>query len=207
MKLLCSSNCVRRRTAAAAAIVLAAAAGAMAHPRPSAIPQRWELEFEPGPLRLYVDPDLGESYWYFTYVVTNRTGREQVWAPTFTLYTDAGEILASGRGVPSAVNRALIELLGNELLETQNEIIGEIFYGREFAKEGLVVWPAQHLEVNEMSLFVAGTSGETATVVHPVTRATLVLRKTLERDYLVPGDAPGRGSEPVPLVAEQWIMR
>jgi hypothetical protein len=191
----------------AALAVLLVISSAMSYPRPAPVAPRWELEFEPGPLRLYVDPDEGEAYWYFTYMVTNRTGRDQVWAPTFALFTDAGEILPSGRGVPSRVAADIRTLLGNEFLEHQNEIIGEIFHGRDHAKEGLVVWPARHLEVNEVSLFIAGASGETASVANPITGENVLLRKTLQRDYLIPGDAIARGSKPVELRSQRWVMR
>ena len=107
-----------RRTVRAALAVLAvllAISGALAYPKPAAVAPRWELEFEPGDLRLYVDPNEGGTYWYFTYMVTNRTGREQVWAPSFVLFTDVGEILPSGRGVPSRVAADIRTLLGNEV--------------------------------------------------------------------------------------------
>lgn len=195
------------RVAAAALAVLLAAGAAAAYPKPAPVAPRWELEFKPGPLRLYVDPTDDSAYWYFTYMVTNRTGRDQVWAPTFVLFTDAGEILASGRDVPSRVAVDIKELLGNDFLEYQNEIIGDIYHGRDHAKEGLVVWPARRLDVNEMSLFIAGTSGETAKVVNPLTGQEVLLRKTLERDYLVPGEALPRGSKPIELQAERWVMR
>jgi hypothetical protein len=191
----------------AALAVLLAISSALAYPRPAAIAPRWELEFEAGDLRLYVDPDGGGTYWYFTYKVTNRTGRDQVWAPTFALFTDAGEILPSGRSVPARVAADLKALLGNQFLEHQNEIIGEIFHGRDHAKEGLIVWPARQVGVNEVSMFIAGTSGETATVVNPITGERVLLRKTLQRDYLIPGDAVARGSKPVEMKSQRWVMR
>jgi hypothetical protein len=137
----------------AALAVLLAISSVLAYPRPNSVATRWELEFKPGDLRLYMDPGEGEveAYWYFTYMVTNRTGRDQVWAPTFVLFTDEGEILPSGRGVPSRVAADIQELLANKFLEHQNEIIGEIYHGRDHAKEGLVVWPARTLDINEMS--------------------------------------------------------
>ncbi len=187
--------------------VLVVISSALAYPKPAPIPPRWELEFQPGDLRVYVDPVADQAYWYFAYVVTNRTGRDRIWAPSFILFTDAGEILASGRGVTSRVASDLQELLGNELLENQNEIIGDIFHGREHAKEGLVIWPARNLDVNEISMFVAGITGETAPVDDPITGEVVVLRKTLQRDYLVPGDVLPRGSAPIDLVAERWVMR
>ncbi len=196
-----------QRVAIAAGVVLSAAASVLGYPKPAAVAQRWELEFEPGPLRLVVDKPTSTSYWYFTYKVTNRTGHEQVWAPRFTLFTDAGEILTSGRRVPGRVTADIMKLLGNDLLENQNQIIGEIFHGREHAKEGLVVWPALNLEVNELSMFVAGLSGETAAVRHPITATEILLRKTLQRDYLIRGNAPARGSKPIELVGQSWVMR
>lgn len=201
------SSCRTIPAALAGCAVLAAVYGVSAFPKPAAVPHRWELRFEPGHLRLYLDEARGDAYWYFTYMVTNRTGDDQLWAPTFTLFTDAGEILSSGRGVPAAIAEDLMQLLGNELLESQNEVIGEILHGREHAKEGLAIWPARNLEVNELSLFIAGTSGETAKVKNPVSGEDVLLRKTLQRDYLIPGDAPARGSKPVDLIRQQWVMR
>ncbi len=195
------------QAATALAAGLLVAGSALGYPRPAAVPTRWELEFEPRELRLYLDETEGRAYWYFTYQVTNRTGRQQIWAPTFTLYTDEGEILTSGREVPSRVADEVLELLGNGLLENQNEIIGEIFHGREHAREGLVIWPAQKLDVNEMSLFIAGISGETAEVRNPATGQPVLLRKTLQRDYLVPGDVVPRGSRPCEVVSQRWVMR
>ena len=195
-------------------VILAGVLGAVAPsssqagpPRPSPFPVRWELDFAAGPLRLFVHPADGSTWWYFTYRVTNRTGRDQVWAPDLVLYTDAGRILDAGNGVPTRVTEAIRNLLGDELLETQSEIIGDLLRGPEHARDGLAVWPAENLSVNEMSLFVGGLSGETARVLHPRTGQQYILRKTLQRDYLIRGDAVARGSDPVEVAGEQWIMR
>ncbi len=199
-----------RRTlpvAMAALVILVVTCAARAFPEPAVVPYRWELDFQSGDLRLYVDPLDRSTYWYFTYEVTNRTGADQIWAPSLVLFTDEGEILAAGVGVPSRIEEDIRDLLGNELMETHNEVIGDIFQGREHAKDGLAVWPARRVQVNELSLFVGGTSGETARVKHPMTGGSLILRKTLQRDYLVRGDALARGSEPVELIEQRWILR
>lgn len=192
----------------AAAFALIIGLGVLAdYPKPAPVPFRWELEFEPGPLRLFIDPGGAGGFWYFTYTVTNRTGADQLWAPKFVLFTDVGEILESGRGVPTRITEDLKSMLGNQLLEDQNEAIGDILQGRENAKEGLVIWPANRLDVNEMSMFVAGISGETARVKNPVDGQEIILRKTLQRDYLVPGSAADRGSKAIDVVTEQWVLR
>lgn len=197
----------RARVLAAALAALVLACGAGAFPEPATVPYRWELRFTPGPFRLYTDPIDNVSYWYFTYTVTNLTGQDQIWAPSFVLYTDVGEILPSGRGVPTRAEESIRDLLGNPLLETQQEVIGDIFQGRENERDALVVWPARNTNVNEISMFIGGLSGETAGVVHPVTGGMTILRKTLERDYLIPGSALARGSKPIELVADRWIFR
>ena len=188
-----------------AALALALADQAIAHPTPAGVPYRWELQFDSGDLRLYIDPLQDKGYWYFTYRVTNRTGRVQVWAPSFTLFTDRGEILPAG--VSHRVTTDLLDMIGDPLLEDQFGILGNILHGREHAKDGLVVWPADLLNVNQISMFVAGISGETARERNPVTREQVILYKTLHREYLIRGDARMRGSEPVEEVAESWVMR
>lgn len=180
---------------------------AMSYPTPSAYPIRWELEFQPGDVRLYVDELENEAYWYFTYTVINRTGRDQTWAPNFVLFTDAGAIRRSGENVPARITEEIYDMLGNELIETQYEILGEILQGREHAKEGLVIWPAGEQSITEMSLFIAGISGETARVTNPLTGEIKLLRKTLQRDYSVPGNPRARGSKPAELTEQRWIFR
>ena len=61
--------------------------------------------------------------------------------------------------------------------------------------------------VNEISLFIAGISGETARITNPLTNEDVLLRKTLQRDYLIRGDARARGSKPIELVRQEWILR
>lgn len=187
--------------------LLAIACSALAYPTPSAVPVRWELNFIPGELRLYHHQPTDRAYWYFTYTVENRTNRDQTWAPQFTLFTDAGEILASGEGVTLGVTRSIMSMLGNELMMNQYEVIGELFQGREHAKEGLVVWPARNLNITELSLFIAGISGETARVTDPRTGEDVLLRKTLQRNYTIPGNPGARGSTPVELDSHHWIFR
>ena len=163
----------------------------------------WELEFTPGHLRLYVDPVDDRTYWYFTYTVANRTERDRMWAPRAELATDDGEIMRSGRGVPSRVNKQLKELINDPLVEDQNRIIGELLVGRENAKSGVVVWPANDLEVTELALYMTGLSSESEVRTHPVTGKPVRLRKTLRREYLLPGDPIARGDQPVPLNAKR----
>ena len=180
---------------------------AMAYPTPSGVKIRWELEFEAGDFRLYIDQETGDAYWWMNYTVTNRTKRDRIWAPKLTLFADSGEILESGKGVSSRITKDLKELLGNDLIETQNEIIGDLLQGPENAREGLAIWPARITQVNEITMFIAGISGETTRVLNPITSEEVILYKTLQRDYLIRGDALARGSQPIELIEDKWILR
>ncbi len=188
-------------------LLLAIAGSGLAYPTPAGVPFRWQFEFEAGEFRLYVDEETGDAYWWMPYMVTNRTERDRIWAPKFTLYTDAGEIIESGKDVSSRVTEKIRALLNNPLIETQNEIIGDLLTGRENAREGLAIWPARVLQTNEISMFISGISGETTRVSNPITGEQVILYKTLQRNYLIPGDAMARGSDPIELVEETWILR
>jgi len=184
---------------------------ALAYPKPAPVPIRPELTFRPGPLRIVRAMD-GNWYWYFTYAVVNRTGSDAMWAPTMVLYTDRGEIIESGNGVPRSVLREIRDYIGDSMLETRTEIVGTVRQGEGHARRGLAVWPAGRTDVNALRLFVRGLSPEKATVEHPVSGDPVTLRKTLQLMYLVPGSVTRRGDEPVPehphaADEDRWIFR
>lgn len=197
---------------AIAVIALLASSGVtFGYPTPHRVPVRWELDFHPGELRLYVDRDTQAAdpaaYWYFTYKIVNNTSRERFWAPRLTLFTDKGDIMNSGQGVPPHIEVLLIERMRNEYLARQNQVIGKIFPGEANAVECLVVWPADNLDVTELDLFISGISGETAQVENPMTHERQILQKTLVRKYLVPGDIAARRDDPAELLEQDWVMR
>lgn len=166
-----------------------------------------ELDFTASELRLFKDPETGKHYWYMTYDVVNNTGKEVRFAPRIDLVVDDGRILSQGEGVSSGVVRQLKKYLKNELLEDQFEILGEVLPGKEHAKTGLVVFRADDLEPTELFVMVQGLSRETKKEPHPKTGEPVVLRKTAEISYLVPGDPKPRGSTTYPIVNQRWIFR
>ena len=171
-----------------AALILWVATGSTSHASAQAGPQIWTLEIKPGPLRLYVDPIDGKHYHYFTYRVINSTKADRMFAPTVELFTDKGQILASGNGVPSQVSRRLMGYLDNPLMEDEHQIIGDLKQGKEHAKDGLVIWEAVDLDTNQVTIFVTGLSNGINRVAHPITGEDVLLRKTLRLDYVIPGN-------------------
>jgi len=179
-------------------------------PEPEAIPRRWQLDLEPGALRLAtVDvPGVGKkAYFYFTYQVVNNSGEDMLFAPAFELATERGAI-RSGLDVPVAVTRKLIEQTQNTYMEDQISIIGQLLQGKENAKDGIVIWPADELDMDELVLYAAGFSGETATVVKPTSKEPAVLRKSYMIEYHVSGDMTEMIGKEIPREMNgHWIMR
>ncbi len=183
-------------------------------PEPDPLPQRWELDFIPGPLRvitLEVGDEGLQPFFYLTYRVTNNSGEDLQFAPIFEIGNENGDVVRAGVDVPRSVRRALLELLDNPLLEDQIQIIGPILQGRENAKDGLVIWRAPSLTTDELAVYAAGFSGETQQVEFENPDSgeteTLTFRKTYMVRYATPGTLVGQGSKPLQVVGERWIMR
>jgi hypothetical protein len=179
-------------------------------PEPDPVPRRWQLEIDPGPLRIATVslPDVGpRSYYYLTYTVMNNSGEDLLFAPAFELATDQ-EVLRSGRSVPLEVTREIQTRVQNSLVEDQISIIGQLLQGKENAKDGLVIWPANDLNPQDLTVYAAGFSGETAKVQGPDSKQTVILRKTLMLRYTVPGELTHRAGESLQLSEPaRWIMR
>lgn len=184
-----------------AAVAGLAAPGGSVHAAP--LSEEWELDFRPGELRHFVDPVDGKAYWYFTYQVLNRTGAERMWAPKFEFYGDRGQLLDSGRGVPTRVTKTLLEKAGTKFTQDQYQILGPILVGEENAKDGLVVFPEPETfpdpNLTEVILYVHGITNASRRDPDPVTGQIRVQRRVLELRFLVPGDpalTPPRAAEP-----------
>ncbi len=193
-------------------LAFAALAGALA-PEPAPVPQHWQLEIEPGPMRVVsVDvPNVGyRIYAYMTYRVVNNAGQDVLFAPSFELSDGEGNVARSGRDVPQAATKTVFDLVQNPLAEDQISIIGELTQGKENGKDGFVIWSLNDLNPQAMIVYAAGFSGETATVeINDAdgTSQKFILRKTLRLDFRVPGTLEGQRLRPLMLETKSWIMR
>jgi len=185
---------------------------AFAAPEPSPVAITWEFTFDRGPLRLaWVDDGQGSRpYFFLTYRVTNYSGTDLLFAPDVALMTDNTTVLHSGRDVPTAVTNAILEELDNPLVESQIDIVSTVLEGKEHARDGVLIWPADQLDVDEVKIFFAGLSGEFESYV--VGRETdnprrYTLRKTMMLRYATPGEFGDQGARPFELIEERWVMR
>ncbi len=188
--------------------------GGLAAPEPDPVPRRWQLDVDVAPLRVAsVDvPGVGpRMFFYITYKVTNPTREDVLFAPAWFLSNDEGELLRSGRDVPTAVTHEILRRLDNPLLMDQIQVLGLLLQGPENAREGLAIWPVTDFDASQVSLFGAGFSGETrkVTVRDPKSGKprTDILRKTIMLRYAMTGDVsvdPAAQRTPAEV---RWIMR
>ncbi len=189
---------------------LIAGAPAIAAPEPDAVPRRWEFRMEPGDLRIAcVSTPNGEprAYFYMTYTVTNATGQDRFFAPRFELATDNGEIVRSGKNVPPEVADELIRRIDNPFLKSEIDVQGLLLQGDEYRRDGLVVWRADDLLADEISVYAAGFSGETRTIDRPDNGEPILLRKTIMLRHSTPGDLDCRDDRTLERISTRWIMR
>jgi hypothetical protein len=187
-------------------------------PKPSLYPVSWELRFNHDtPRRISVEVPgerVPKAFWYMTYQVTNLGDRERMFLPVFELMTDDGQVRRSDRNIPPAVFEAIKARHGNPLLMPALRVAGPLLVGPEQTRYGVAIWPEPGERVPGFTIFVAGLSGETATVTggdgKPLANEQgepFVLRKTLQLTFTTRGDEFFAGQDRVERTDKQWIMR
>jgi hypothetical protein len=98
------------------------------------------------------------------------------------------------------------ELYKSDLLLSPTAIYGKLLQGEDNAKDGVIIFSDIDPAARDFRLFVAGLSGETAEVKNPLTGKPVILQKTLELDYNIPGEAIGIDPHSQ-LRATHWVMK
>lgn len=183
-----------------------------AYPEPAIVPQSWDLNItyaKPQPIAVTDVSGKMQWYWYVTYKVVNNTGEDQLFVPEVQIATDAGDLVRSGKEVPSAVFFAIKQKQGNNLLESPNLVVGKLLQGEDFARESVIVWPAFEHDISELNLFISGLSGETTVIKNPQSGEPVIVRKVLMQTYAFPGDDLNtpRDQQTIEDEGKQWIMR
>jgi hypothetical protein len=218
--------------AAAAALLVMATIGliateALTVPEASDVPVTWEFDFEhgrPRPIQVKVPgKDKPQTFWYMMFTVGNSTGEEQTFAPEIVLYTDTGQVLRAGRKVPMKVFQAIREAHNDPLLKRLEDMTGKVLQGEDNSLDGVAIWPDFDPDAGAVDIFVGGLTDDKAEIKLPapitvtesdgkggekqVTKDTIILSRTRQLSYKIPGEAASRFYTPAQLLRERWVMR
>ena len=202
-------------------------------PKPSVVPIKWEFDFHakaPRSLEVTLPGEKApRTFWYMRYTVTNRNRNPKTakpmeieFIPRIVLYTDTGETIQAGehRNVYDAVHK----VEGDPLLIPPVSVSGKLLFGMDNAKRSVAIWRDFDSNSGAFDVFVGGLSGETAVVilskpitveeVNPLTgkkervkKSKIVLHKTLQLSYSIPGEVGARLRTPPKLKKKTWVMR
>lgn len=194
------------------------ASRAMAYPQPSVYPISWELNFTHGmPKRIVVEvPDstVPKAFWYITYNVVNKTDREQMFLPVFEMMLRDGSVVRSDNNIPEKVFDAIKQREQIKYLEPFPKVSGLLRIGDDEAKDGVAIWPEVNRRMGNFSIFIQGLSGEAAPVTDEKGNVEtdsdgkpILLRKTLELDYVSRSDGMYDTGKDLNEGSHEWVMR
>jgi hypothetical protein len=179
-------------------------------PVPSVYPTTWQLKFEYGrPKRIVVNvpgKTTPQAYWYMPFSVTNTTDQERMYFPVFEMVTEDGQVLRSDKAIPTAVVNEVRKQTGNRFLQPLLQTAGELRLGEDETKHSAAIWAEPTARMGHFSILVSGLSGETAKV-KSAKGEDVLLRKTLQLNFIVRGDEVYPGEDEVNENASTWIMR
>jgi hypothetical protein len=192
----------------------------LAAPEPAIIPgpRDWTLDvtFE-HPQQIVVRTEKGQSlrFWYTIVTLTNKSGQDVDFFPNCELMTDTFHIFPAGRNTPTGVFEGIKRrhLRKYPFLEALDKAGNKMLEGEDNAKDIAVIWPDFDKQVKNIKVFITGLSNETAAIDHPVAKdaagkaVKVYLRKTLELNYSLSGDAALRSDSRLNYKSKRWIMR
>jgi hypothetical protein len=182
------------------------------YPQPSIYPIKWQLDFKHAtPKRIVVGTD---AFWYMTYTVTNKTGEEQLWAPTFDMVANDGKIVKSGHDIAPGTFDRIRAIERNRFLVPATSAVGTLHQGEDQAKDSVAIWKEPNPRMGTFKIFVTGLSGEVVTAKDDDGKdlkgedgQPILLRKTLELEYAVYGDEFYPQRHEIHALGESWVMR
>jgi hypothetical protein len=192
-------------------------------PEPSLVPETdvWQLELE-----LHGEPqqvlvtmpgeDEPRRFWYLLYTVYNNTGSDVDFYPQFDLFTDTFKLYRAGVKSRQVVFEAIRQAYARTipLLESEDMITGRILQGQDNARDSVAIFEDFDPNATSVKIFMAGFSNETVEIKAPVEigvqvggGGSLLLRKSLQLSYQVPGDRFNPGNRVMLYRGRKWIMR
>lgn len=183
----------------------------------------WEVDFEFHDLArislVLPGDDHPETFWYLLYTVTNRSGRDVEFYPTFELVTDTLEVVTGSSNISPSVYdaiRARHKIL-HPFFRDPLRVSGKLLQGADNARTSAAVFRQFDENSNSVTIYVAGLSGEVVQFPNPTfdregpetpqNAQFFTLRRTLAIEYDIPGDPETRRAARASRRDQQWVMR
>ena len=190
-------------------------------PVPAALPAAdvWQLDVEfhgnPEQLEVLLPGDKEPTrFWYLVYTITNNTGIDVDYYPTFEVMTNTFKLYEAGKVPSKPVYKAVEKLYKKSvpLLEPEIQVAGRILQGEDNARDCVCILDDFDPNATSIKLFISGFSNETITKEvaddkNEKKTKKVLLRKTLMLEYTVPGDVNNQGSKVMLYRRKEWIMR
>lgn len=201
--------------------LMAITGSCFAAPRPTLAnnPKLWTLEtkFEhPRQIMAQLPGyDKPIRYWYTVLTLTN-LGRDDVdFYPRIDLLTDTFKRVVAGKTVTKLIyNQIKVANQGAyPFLQSLDEVDNFILQGRDNTIDVAVILPDFDNNAKNVKIFIAGLANETIAVEHPILKdeagepVKVLLRKTLELNYAIPGDHANRDLQSLVYKGKRWILR
>lgn len=194
---------------------------ALAGPRAEISTTAWELHVEfLDPQRITVrSPITGKetTYWYMLFQVTNRTGRDIDFMPSFRLVTDTLQVVEGGAAAPPYVYDEIAKLHRPQypFFTPPGKLVGTLLQGEENARVSAAVFTTFDQNASRFTIYMSGFSGEIERSRNPAFDTTkpesadnpraFFLRRTLAITYVLPGDAQTRAFATPVRVSREWV--
>jgi len=196
---------------------------AVAAPKSESLATAWRLDVkfhDPQRVTLRFPGDQHPStFWYMLYQVTNNTGQEVGFYPSFRLVTDTLQVVVGGADIPPSVYDAITARHKGEFpfLAPPARVTGRLLQGEENARASVAVFRPFDREANSFTVYASGFSGEIQRSPNPAfdtkqkesesNPRSFILRRTLAIIYALPGAPEKRWwAKPVRRTRE-WVMR
>jgi hypothetical protein len=196
---------------------------AMAAPKAGAATKSWQLDVrfhDPQRITVQLPGDsYGTTFWYMLYQVTNTTGRDVPFYPSFRLVADTLKMVEGGAAIPPRVYDAIAARHKREFpfLAPPTQVTGRLLQGEANARASVSVFRTFDPEATSFSIYASGFSGDIERVANPSFDPSreesdsnarfFVLRRTLAITYDLPGAAEARGQAKPVRRTREWVLR